>query len=212
MIGISSAELKTIFLAFFSLMSDPPSGPRVGFLGRLDVILRLDGDALADGRGQGFELGQAEDLDDGAGDGRVDDRGGQAPQLVLDGDLRGVDRPDIELAVEGEILRPPVAVDDDRPAQLEAFGDVDGFDERRVDDDDAVGGVDPALVVDLLVVDADEGDDGRAPSLDAELGVGLDPVAFLGDGVGEDLGGDDGALAAAAVKTDFDHVRLLAVK
>jgi hypothetical protein len=128
---------------------------------------------------------------------------------VLDGDLRGVNGADLELAVEGELLGPAVAVDDDRPAGLEAVGDVDGLDEGRVDDDDAVGRVDPALVVDRPAIDADKGDDGRAAPLDPELGIGLDPLAFLGDGVGEDLGGDDGPLTAAPWKRITDPLLLV---
>jgi hypothetical protein len=57
----------------------------------------------------------------------------------------------------------------------------------------------------LLVVDTDEGYDGRAPAFDAELGVGLDPISFLGQGIGQNLGGDDCPLAAAPMESDFDH-------
>ena len=146
-----------------------------------------------------------EDPDDRADDGRVDDRRGQRAELVPDGDLGGVDRRHPELGRKLEVLGLLVAVDDDPAAVLESLGDVDGFDERRVDDDDVVGRVDPALVVDRLVVDADEGNDGRAAPLDAELGVGLDVVAFLGQRVGEDFRGDHRSLAASAVKAYFDH-------
>ena len=73
----------------------------VGFLGRgFLVVLGLDGDRLARWPRGAIELGQAEDPDDGPDDGRVDDGRGQGAELVLDGDLGGVDRRDLELGRE----------------------------------------------------------------------------------------------------------------
>ena len=209
MSGISSADLKTIFLAFFGLMASLPQALSYASWAALTLSSGLMEIPSRMAAARDSSLVRPRILMTAPAMAVLTIGAARLPSLFLTAISVALIVRTLNCAVEREVLGPAVAVDDDRPARLEALGDVDGLDQGRVDDDDMVGRVDAALVVDGLVVDADEGDDRRAPPFDAELGIGLDPVALLGDGVGQDLGGDDGALTAAAVETDFDHVPLL---
>src|SRR4030042_4749314 len=158
----------------------------VGLFGGGHVVLGPDRQALLDRLEERLEPSQAQNLDDGADDGRIDDGSGQGPELVLDGDARGIDRRHLEFRWELERGRVLLAVDDDDSAFLEAFGHVDGLDERRVHHDDMVGLIDAALVVNGLIIDPNEGKDGGSPPLHSELRIGLDVIALFSQRVGQD--------------------------
>ena len=108
--GRSADLLKSIF--FLSLAMLHSLHRIVRFLGRRRVVLGLDRDAVAHGLQDRFQLDEVEDARHRAQDGRVDDGRGLGAELVLDGDLGGVDGGDPEaLAQELEFLGLAVAVD-----------------------------------------------------------------------------------------------------
>jgi len=207
MSGISSADVKTTFFAFFGLMASS-SGPLVRFLGRLDIVLRLDADPVSDGRGQGLELGRPRILMTAPAMAVLTIGAARLPSLCVTAISVALIVRTWNLSWKGKssgrrsllmMIVPPGL----RPSVMSMASTRWGRRRRRH------RACRCGSCRRWLVVDADEGDDGRAAPLDAELRVGLDPIALLGDGVGQDLGGDDGPLTAAAVETDFDHVLLL---
>jgi hypothetical protein len=71
-----------------------------------------------------------------------------------------------------------------------------------------VGLVDFAAQLDLLIIDPGKGNHRGTASLHAKGGKGLNAFSLVKEGGGQDLGGDDGALAAPAVYSNFNHWQL----